>query len=91
MKKLSLVATLPRLDSINLRDTETKRSERQTAAVCFSVVCVCVCVCVPGKVHGGVGLRLVRSQCIIDVLQIVQIRKFRDPTGQHLVHKHTHA
>lgn len=40
-----------------------------------------VCVRVPGEVHGGVRLRLMRPQCVVDVLQVFKIRKFRYPTG----------
>lgn len=43
-----------------------------------------VCVCVPGEVHGGISLRLVGSQGIVDVLQVLLIREFWDSTGQHL-------
>lgn len=43
-----------------------------------------VCVCVPGEVHGCISLRFVRSQCVVDVPQVVYIREFRYSTGQHL-------
>lgn len=46
----------------------------------------------PGEVHGGVSLRLVRSQCIIDILQVIEVGELRDPTGQHLdTQTHTHT
>lgn len=46
----------------------------------------------PGEVHGGVSLRLVRSQCIIDILQVIEVGELRDPTGQHLdTHAHRHT
>lgn len=44
----------------------------------------------PGEVHGGVSLRLVRSQRIIDILQVIEVGELRDPTGQHL-ETHTHT
>lgn len=45
---------------------------------------VCVCVYIPGEVHSGISLRLMWSESVVDVLKILEIREFRDPTGQHL-------
>lgn len=41
-------------------------------------------LCLPGEVHGGFRLGLVRPQGIIDILQILQIRQLRNAAGQHL-------
>lgn len=38
----------------------------------------------PSEVGGGIGLRVLRPQGIIHILEVLQVRELRDPAGQHL-------
>lgn len=38
----------------------------------------------PGEVGGGIGIRVLWPQGIIDVLEVLQVGELRDATGQHL-------
>jgi len=83
MKKLSLVATLPRLDSISLEDGRRLRW-RLYKTNGFKRTMAITCKVSPGEVHGGICFWFMWSQSIIDVFQIIHVRQLRYPTGQHL-------
>lgn len=73
MKKLNLVATLPRLVSINLQGSQTKHNHNTLEKV--QNVCVSWRVplmCSPGKEDGGISICAVRLQSVKNVFQILR-------------------